>query len=285
MMGFRFRRSFRLLPGVRINLGKRGISATVGMRGAGLTLGTGGAYLNLGLRGSGLSYRTRLDAPPRRPGRTEATTPGKPPAPQADVPDSQPPTDLGPSVQVIEFKSVDVASLGSDSLSRVSALLDKLKHQRSSVSVEILQAENDATRARNMAASLAWLRRRIAPAALVARQEYAEDCADRLDVLRETKDSLVLDVEFDINDESKKRFLDVVAAFDRVSRCTRIWDVTAAQGVDRARTRSSASQSLDMRPVSFSRSRDNIMATDFKPPLFINDNGADLLLYPAFIAA
>jgi len=40
-----------------------------------------------------------------------------------------------------------------------------------------------------------------------------------------------------------------------------------------------------MRPVSFSRVPDNIMATHFRPPLFTNDNGADLLFYPAFIAA
>lgn len=57
-MGFvRFRRSFRLLPGVRINLGKRSTSVSIGGRGAHVTLGgPQGTRTTVGLPGTGLSY-------------------------------------------------------------------------------------------------------------------------------------------------------------------------------------------------------------------------------------
>jgi hypothetical protein len=58
-LGFRFHRSIRLLPGVRINLSRRGISTTIGPRGASVNVGSRGTYANVGLPGTGLSSRTR----------------------------------------------------------------------------------------------------------------------------------------------------------------------------------------------------------------------------------
>ena len=55
-MGFRFRRSIKILPGVRLNFGKRGISTSIGIRGAHVTIGKTGTRTTVGLPGSGLSY-------------------------------------------------------------------------------------------------------------------------------------------------------------------------------------------------------------------------------------
>ena len=60
-MSFRFRKSVKLMPGVRLNLSKRGGSLSLGPRGASVTVGRQGVYGNVGLPGSGVSYRTRLD--------------------------------------------------------------------------------------------------------------------------------------------------------------------------------------------------------------------------------
>ena len=59
-MGFRFRRTISLLPGLRINLSKGGLSTSVGKRGVSVTIGRRGMHLNLGLPRTGLSYRTKL---------------------------------------------------------------------------------------------------------------------------------------------------------------------------------------------------------------------------------
>jgi hypothetical protein len=55
-MGFRFRYSFKLMPGIKLNLGKSGLSASLGTRGAWFTLGAKGARATVGLPGTGMSY-------------------------------------------------------------------------------------------------------------------------------------------------------------------------------------------------------------------------------------
>src|ERR1044072_6429120 len=48
-MTWRFRKSVKLFPGVRVNLSRRGISTTVGVRGLSVNLGPSGTYLNQGI--------------------------------------------------------------------------------------------------------------------------------------------------------------------------------------------------------------------------------------------
>ena len=69
-MGFRFNRRIKLFPGVRLNLGKRGVSTSIGGRGAHVTLGHGQVRETVGIPGTGLSYthidgthKTAVDAP------------------------------------------------------------------------------------------------------------------------------------------------------------------------------------------------------------------------------
>jgi hypothetical protein len=60
-MGFRFRKSISIIPGVRVNLSNGAPSLSIGPRGASLSVGKNGTFANLGLPGTGLSYRTRID--------------------------------------------------------------------------------------------------------------------------------------------------------------------------------------------------------------------------------
>jgi uncharacterized protein DUF4236 len=55
---FRFRKTFSILPGVRINLSKTGVSGSLGGHGATLNVGHGKENVTLGVPGTGLSYRT-----------------------------------------------------------------------------------------------------------------------------------------------------------------------------------------------------------------------------------
>jgi hypothetical protein len=62
-VSFRFQKRIKILPGLRLNVSKTGISWTVGMRGASVTARNGKLTGNVGLPGTGLSYRKRLDLP------------------------------------------------------------------------------------------------------------------------------------------------------------------------------------------------------------------------------
>ncbi len=61
-MGLRFRKSFKIAPGVRLNASTRGLGMSVGRRGASVSVSSRGVYGNMGIPGTGLSYSTRLDS-------------------------------------------------------------------------------------------------------------------------------------------------------------------------------------------------------------------------------
>src|SRR4051812_42036728 len=63
-MGWRFRKSFKVIPGVRLNLSKSGLSCSIG--GAPLTVKVGphGVYGTASLPGTGVSFRQRFSGTP-----------------------------------------------------------------------------------------------------------------------------------------------------------------------------------------------------------------------------
>ena len=65
-MAFRFRKSFKIAPGVRVNIGKKGLSSVgIGPRGASMSIGSQGKHANIGIPGTGLSFRHKIDGTTR----------------------------------------------------------------------------------------------------------------------------------------------------------------------------------------------------------------------------
>jgi hypothetical protein len=69
MGSFRFHRSIKIMPGIRLNVGKTGTSLSVGGRGLTTNVSHRGVRNTVGLSGSGLSYswQRRWNATPRAP--------------------------------------------------------------------------------------------------------------------------------------------------------------------------------------------------------------------------
>jgi len=60
-MPLRFQKRKKIAPGIRVNVGKLGVSGfTFGKRGAGITVGKRGIRANMGVPGTGLSYSTKI---------------------------------------------------------------------------------------------------------------------------------------------------------------------------------------------------------------------------------
>lgn len=59
-MGWRFRRSVRVFPGLKLNFSKSGISTTIGTKGASVTVGPKGTYANVSIPGTGLYNRQKI---------------------------------------------------------------------------------------------------------------------------------------------------------------------------------------------------------------------------------
>jgi len=74
-MGFRFHRSMRLLPGVRLNVSKSGVSTSIGRRGAWLTFGKRGTRATVGIPGTGISYTETVHPHQLHPEHQDAMQP------------------------------------------------------------------------------------------------------------------------------------------------------------------------------------------------------------------
>ena len=55
-MGFKFQKRIKLLPGITLNLSKKGVSTSFGKTGARITLGHGQTRITTGLPGTGISH-------------------------------------------------------------------------------------------------------------------------------------------------------------------------------------------------------------------------------------
>lgn len=86
-MGTRFRRSFKIAPGVRVNLNKKSASVSFGPKGLKHTISTTGkSHTTVGIPGTGLSYTTSSDEL-RREVRRAAGRGQHPRSAAADVPE------------------------------------------------------------------------------------------------------------------------------------------------------------------------------------------------------
>lgn len=65
-MAFRFRRSIKLLPGIKLNVGMKGMSVSAGVRGLSLTAGSRGLHSNVGIPGTGMSFRSKIGSSSNR---------------------------------------------------------------------------------------------------------------------------------------------------------------------------------------------------------------------------
>ncbi|MDI3318119.1 MAG: DUF4236 domain-containing protein [Bacillota bacterium] len=86
-MAWRFRRSIQIAKGVRLNVGKRGVSLSAGVPGFRVGVGPRGAYASAGLPGTGLYYVAHSGRKGgRRADRGPDGSPGKASAPGAPEP-------------------------------------------------------------------------------------------------------------------------------------------------------------------------------------------------------
>ncbi|PFN11863.1 DUF4236 domain-containing protein [Bacillus cereus] len=59
-MGFKFRKSIKVAPGVKVNLSSKGVGMSVGGKGARVSVGPSGTRLTSSIPGTGLSYEKRI---------------------------------------------------------------------------------------------------------------------------------------------------------------------------------------------------------------------------------
>ncbi len=269
-MAFRFRRSVRVLPGVRVNFTTRGISTTLGPRGFSVNVGQRGTHLNVGLRGTGLSVRTRLDGP-------HVAHPG------TLLPESRPavPQTHEQSAGAVEIASAELEKLGDEGTAVLKHLIIEAIEQRTAAEADLKETEQLVrTAERRLARAHAFFFRWFLAKRVPEREQaLAEARADHEEAQRRIEAAAV-DVDFEMTPECRARYADVVAGFGALANASAIWDITSRADVDRQRTRSSASQEVTRRPVALVTTELPAVRSAFSALRFGNTNGEDIYVYP-----
>lgn len=277
-MGFRFRRSVRLFPGVRLNVGLRGMSVSAGVPGMTFNFGARRSSVTFGIPGTGLSYRHTLSGNHRQGGG--AVSPGD----ALDGPTTPPIPQGSEEVLPGEIKSADIASLTSPDLEGLKTLINEAARQKS----ELQPDWKAATRARRKA----WrkLRRREQPplslfmkGSISKAKAAFEEAEQEAWKVAEALAASEIKVEVELDAGCWAAWSRLEDARKRLAGSVKFWDVTSSVWVDRYRTRSAASYDVTRQLVGLRSITDGIVAGQREGMRFENANGGDLDIFPGFL--
>jgi hypothetical protein len=285
-MSLRFRQTFTLFPGVRLNIGKRGISASIGVPGATVNVGQKGIRATVGLPGSGLSFTT-----PTLPyeDRSLVNNPLNPSSskPHFEIPDASPsniPSNAKiymPQAGMHEISSASVEVLTSTSLLPLRDLIAKAREQRAEVKADLQEAIVEESKqkselVRRKSSLFRWFyKRRIAELETELPQTQAE-----ISRLVSWEDNTKIAITFESSDVSQRAYAAMVRAFDILKSSAKKWDITADKATDQFVERTLATRSVNRHPVTFDFSSTDLIQFEGRAMRFENVNGDDILLYP-----
>ena len=120
-VGFRFRRSLKVIPGVRLNFSRSGASVSLGPRGLHHTIGPKGTRTTIGIPGTGLSW-TEYSSHNKRQADWASLSPSK-----VDSQSAPPIGPLGPDDPVLTpIESAPVERIGALSVSEFAPILNSV---------------------------------------------------------------------------------------------------------------------------------------------------------------
>jgi hypothetical protein len=275
-MALRFRRSFQLFPGVRLNVSSSGISASIGPPGVTISVNPTGARGTVRMPGTGISASQEL-------------LKFDPAGGANSWPDGQngflytpPGTTLNsplPPMQQIASDATEV--LTSASFADAKTIILAARNQQNEVEQSLRAACEELNEIRKElswrnGSLFRWFYRKRRAELAVQETETAEEVARLVAWQASTRVALTVDVSPAI----QKVFGELVRAFDMLRRSNAIWDVTATRGVNRLLERSNASRMIDRKVAKLDFGKSDLIDHDAQALRFENVNGDDLFFYP-----
>lgn len=287
-MGWRFRHSFRVIPGVRLNLSKTGLSCSIG--GAPLTLNVGprGVYGTASIPGAGISYREKF-------GGLEPN--------QAESPESAPKTNFRPfpaaappltpvpfprvseGMPVREVHSASTELLTSEGLRELKQLIQAAFTEHEDISRELAGARREKQGASDRFESWrnGFLCRRLFKAKFAQREIDLETASAKVAELEEQLRLTTIATHVEIEREQAEPYFQMRDAFASLGECQAIWDIKSFRGADKFHERTTVEARVSRQKVAFSLGGCDLLQWEQRVPHLQNAKGGDLFLYPGFV--
>jgi hypothetical protein len=279
-MSWRFRQSFKLFPGVKINLSKSGLSTTIGSGPLHLNVGSRGLLGTASIPSSGLSFRKTLTHTNSRTNRTSDITPIER---ISDIPETLPQTPQ--TVSFVEIKSGDTSEMTSAGLEQFQKLImDALRECRELDSLldSSRREHADSSRKYDDWKSGFW-KRTFCPKTFVSLEQYVAEMREKIDEYEIQRKQTAIPVDMELPDALALLFENVCDAFSELADSQMIWDIVSVRKSDKIQERTSASSTIDRHRVSFGMSEFHVITSKWNVPYLGNFNGGSLYIYPGFI--
>lgn len=288
-MGLRFRQSFQLFPGVRINISKSGISTSIGGPGATVNLGPRGVTSTLGIPGTGLSYTSRLPAAGPRPPRPVSSPRQAPLLPRGEPAFDHEPAVQQPDQPNVWFPQPGMRAIASASVENLtSASLRDLRDMIVAARRQRIEVDRDLTEARQLLSEqkLDLDRRRSSIFRWFYRKRIASLETDvpvtsaEVDRLAGWSKQTVIKMDFEETEAARSAYATLVRTFSALSSSSKKWDLTSDRDTDKFRERTVAHRTIERHTIRLEFARNELIEFDGQAMRFENHNGEDIYLYP-----
>lgn len=304
-MAWSYRKRIKIAPGISLNVSKKGASTSFGVRGASITTGRNGTYLNTGIPGTGIYSRKKIsgghstNVPSSNFTNTQTSTSG---TGQGCL------IALGIAVVIGLFAYNTVAGLIGLAMFAFIMIIAKTsssgeKKVEQSVQSKIELAKTATTQATNPIqkeilqsyVSCVELSKKAdekeaiinALQAKLAKKEKAEfreqltQYETELSDLHNELERVQFDADKNLSDIEKHQFSKLCDNFENLLECQKIWIITSS--VKSTELKSSASTSVNRKPITFDIGVFNYIKSAFDIPVLRDDAGITYYIYPQFV--
>lgn len=279
-MGWRFRQSFTVIPGLRLNLSKSGLSASIGGAPFTMNIGSHGLTETLSIPGTGISYRHH-DGPNSRTTPSDSipipSRPSQHPAPfQRSIANSAP-------IEVIHSASTEL--LTSESLKDLKRLIQTAFQQHEEISRDLESARSEKTLAvsRYTKWENGFLFKRLFKGPFAKRKIDSETATDKVAELEEQLRLSRIATYIELEKEQGDFYYRLKDEFAALCDCASVWDVKTHQATDKFHERTIANMKVGREKVRFTLAECDLIQWGERVPHLQNAKGGNFYLYPGFI--
>jgi len=271
MASWSFRRRIKIIPGVRLNFSRGGISTSIGIRGANFTFGKDGTYLNTGIPGTGIYKRQKISS--------SSKLNNSPKTEENNKTNHQPTTE-----QKDNIFSVEPDKITSQNMEGVKQSIIDAHNQRKELVIDIERIKKDLlwSKVKLFFAYLfiiGFVYKKIVEEiklTIVKQKEYIVE-------LEKQRNESYVQLDTDFDKDASLKYENVLESFKELMKMEKIWDITREEENDKTKTRSSASRAIERKEIKIKLKDIEDIKYNKQALCFCNANGADLYFYPSFI--
>ncbi|KEO75433.1 DUF4236 domain-containing protein [Anditalea andensis] len=255
------------MPGITLNLSKRGISTTVGIPGASVNFNRQGTFLNTGIPGTGLYDRKRLD--------------GKKRINHSELHDAEHKTFQQKKSTETVKSNVNVEETTTEGLQDLRTALVSCFQLLQDLKKAIIKAKT----ALQLSQILLYTSNFLLVGLIF--KWFKEKRDQKLEFLTDHEKCLAacfLYIDINTDDQIESSYFALLESYRTLLSSQKIWDITSTQKIDQIGLKSTASESILRKEVKFGYGNLETIKSKYDALHFENANGGDLYIYPGFVA-